>query len=195
MEFLENIQEEKILMHHENSHIDRLNKIIQKTAQLQTVGDESKEIMQNIINIHNLMADQHSIKEPGGNANHPLGWAPHLTTKILYYLDRCEVLLRNMEDCDGEPRKNIIDPEHLLYPTISETILRRIFSVLLYIRGRILKYSVDYDHPTFREILYLKSPIWLEPFIRQILPKRRWRWSYSLKRICRERNQRDKHIF
>lgn len=98
--------------------------------------------------------------------------------RMLFHLDRCEQFL----DRGGQPekiRRQELDPEELLYPSIGVTILRRFLAGLLYVRGRWLRCSAKYDHPTLREIIYWKSPAWLVPCLRIILPNKRPDWSHQ----------------
>ena len=160
----------------------RIGNIMFQCDQLEKDGTflcELFEIKKEIGNIKRLLFRQKTVKEPGGCKNHPLGYAPHFTTMIFFRLDRCEELLNSLENCQQNSLLQKFNPEHLLYPSIIVTVIRRLFSILLYLRGHFLKYSVNYDNPTIREIIYLKSPFWLEYFFRQLLPKSRSRWSYS----------------
>jgi len=116
-----------------------------------------------------------------GWENIKLGNTPLLTAKIIYQLDRCEDLLNYLEEDHTRITSKRKVSNNLLYPTIGEAIVGRLFAALVYFRGRIFNYEVKCNSPTLREILYLKCPFWLEPFARWILPKRRPEWSYRPK--------------
>ena len=139
---------------------------------------ELSEVREIVCEVQRLLEERSCEQEPGGDESHPLGYMPHLTSRILFKLDRCEELLDSLESKQQENYEKIGDPESLLYPSVADTIWRRLFAILLYLRGYSTKCAVDYNQPTLREILYLKSPFWLEPITRTILPRKRPRWSY-----------------
>lgn len=103
---------------------------------------------------------------------HPLGPDPFLTAKMLFHLDRCEELLKVLDGNASQLGDKTNTRERLLYPTMGEAIILRLFSFLVHIRGCLLGYETNCQSPTLREMLYLKGPYWLEPFLRRFLPNK-----------------------
>jgi len=168
-------------MQSEDSIRHRLENVICRVDNLYNndpVSFELPEIRQCISEVQRLFRERSCKRGSGEDTSHPFGHKPHLTSRILFNLDRCEELLDSLESNQQEIYEKSRDPESLLYPSVADTIWRRIFAILLYFRGCITKCAVDYNQPTLREILYLKSPFWLDPLIRKILPRKRPRWSH-----------------
>jgi len=164
-----------------HSFIDKRTKNIRKRLEHLTLAIQTPsgltEIEERLVQVDDLVAAMPSCVEPSGAECHLLEHFPFLTTKILFHLDCCEELLNHLEQAmPGLSEKNAT-PETFLYPSVGETIVCRLFTVLIHLRARLFGYEVNPESPTLREILYLKSPFWLEPFLRRLLPKRRPKWS------------------
>ncbi len=91
----------------------------------------------------------------------PMGTDAFLVTRILYKLERCENLLRLLE----EPRK---DSQHttdvcgqFVFPTIRQGMLFSFFRIVLSLRGQIRKNADACDWPRFGEVLSMRLPYWV----------------------------------
>jgi hypothetical protein len=115
-----------------------------------------------------------------GSDSHPLGKNPLATVHVQFHLNRCQDLLLRFESSSVSLSEKPLKTTRLLYPTIAETLRMRVFAVLIYWRARIVKYPACYDTPMLRELLYLKSPFWLSPILKIVLPKRRRQWHHTV---------------
>jgi len=145
------------------------------------VSIPAREIEERLAQVADLAAAFSDCQECDRSEWSPLEHSPLLTAKILFHLDRCEELLRDLDKPERGEERRSNEPEALLYPSLGEAILCRIFALLVYFRARFLRYDADYQAPTFREIFYLRSPSWLEPLTRMVLPRKRAEWSYHRK--------------
>jgi hypothetical protein len=66
-----------------------------------------------------------------------------------------------------------------VYPTLTQTLVRRVLAIVLYARARVRRLPAEYDVPTLRELIYLKCPWWLRALTGLMLPRHRPRWSHE----------------
>lgn len=144
-------------------------------------GPGGAELERRLAEVERLVARIREGGEPGGDAAHPLGPAPFAAIEALYHLDRCEVLVERAAGSEDATATEAAG-DRLVYPSLGNTAFRRFIATVLYVRGRLVRRAVDYDPPTLREVLYLKSPVWLGPLFWRLLPRNRPRWSYAPKR-------------
>lgn len=137
-----------------------------------------REIEERIEQVALLSSAFPGCQESDGLECSPMECSPFLTAKILFHLDRCEEIIIGLDKSGFGMNREKAEPEELLYPSIGEAIWGRIFAFLVYIRARVGQYEADCQCPTVREILYLKSPFWLAPLVRILLPRKRPRRSY-----------------
>ncbi|MFH2046100.1 MAG: hypothetical protein ABIK92_13235 [Pseudomonadota bacterium] len=105
-------------------------------------------------------------KMENGNSND----SPLSLELIMFNLDRCEELLLysfSINHYGGEK----LTCKDWLYPTLWESVIEYFFSRIVNIRGHLLGYKTGSDTFGIRNVLYVKSPFWLEPIMRQFLPK------------------------
>lgn len=137
-----------------------------------------REIKERLEQIAQLSAAFPECQGSAGLEWSPMEFSPFLTAKVLFHLDRCEELIIELDKTGSGMSGEKADPEVLLYPSIGEAIWGRIFALLVCFRAWVGQYEAECQCPTVREILYLKSPLWLEPLMRILLPRKRPRRSY-----------------
>lgn len=88
---------------------------------------------------------------------------------VMFNLDRCEELLHSFSINHHSAKK--MTCKDWLYPTLWESVIEYFFSRIVNIRGHFLGYKTGSDTFGIRNVLYIKSPSWLEPILRRFLPK------------------------
>lgn len=136
------------------------------------------EVRERLSRVEEMLTVREDSARATTSEGHPLGTHPYLCVQILFQLNRCEDLLSRFKTESKAGPDYPLDPTRLLYPSAVEALLMRVFSFLIYCRGRALNYDACYDTPLLREILYLKSPFWLSPFLSLFLPRSRRDWRY-----------------
>ncbi len=124
-----------------------------------------------------LLDELDAKSERYGEGSHLLELDPFLATRLIYCLDQCEHIFHKKDEPRTKNQLCIDDPERLLYPSLMQTTTRQLLKVILSVRKKRSGDDFGYNQPTFREVLYLKSPASLQPITVCLLkePKRRWR--------------------
>lgn len=133
---------------------------------------ERTELMDCVSTVERLLNERAGSKENGGSESHPLGNTPHLNTKILFYLDRCEILLTALESSESSSPRDQVDPELLIYSSFHAVLLRRFYALLVHCRKYVFGPCLSYEAPSLMELLYLKCPAWMEPIFSVFISRR-----------------------
>ena len=128
------------------------------------------EIQERFSLLEDLEASLAKEFQKDGSDSENLALDSSLCTWIQFHLDRCEALLESHAQYSSD--KLLKDHTNdLLYARLPEILLSKVFAFLLRIRGRILSYETNFECLKLREYIYLKSPFWLEPLLRWMLPE------------------------
>ncbi len=166
-----------------NDFIDRRVTSVSNRLQAAKESGGKYEVVQTIERavdeINRLLCERINVTEASGHSAHPLGETPFLNTKILYLLNRAEQLLDVSEGRTSSlVNGRTASSEDLIFPSVRDSVARKVFAWVLCRKGLWNGISVMYDHPGPFEALYLKVPRFLEPFARKLLPKKRRIWAY-----------------